>query len=73
MRVYRSRSMKRSYVKTPKRTVLHFRKKREGQHRCAQCGAPLHGVKGGSHPSRKYGGYLCHNCLRKKLVESVRV
>ncbi|MBU7015349.1 MAG: 50S ribosomal protein L34e [Theionarchaea archaeon] len=74
--MYRSGSMKRKKIKTPKRTVLRFRRKKGGLHACAECGAVLHGVgtrKGkGSTPSRIYGGYLCHACVRKRLVESVR-
>jgi large subunit ribosomal protein L34e len=74
--MYRSRSAKRRFVRTPKRTNLHFKKKKKGKHICAECGAVLHGVsrkKGDSFtPSRRYGGYICHKCLRKRLVESVR-
>ncbi len=74
--MYRSRSTKRRFVRTPKKTALHFKNKRKGLHTCAECGALLHGVstekKKAKRPSRKYGGYLCHNCLKKKLVESVR-
>jgi large subunit ribosomal protein L34e len=80
--MYRSRSKKRKYVRTPRTTRLHFKRKISNLPTCAECGALLHGVprnqRGGStsrassRPSRKYGGYLCHACLRKKLVESVR-
>ncbi|KYK33382.1 MAG: 50S ribosomal protein L34e [Theionarchaea archaeon] len=73
---YRSRSAKKRSVKTPKKTQIHFKKKKKGLHRCAHCGALLHGVareRGTSfRPSRKYGGYLCHTCVKKLLVESVR-
>lgn len=74
--MYRSRAVKRRYVKTSKRTALHFEGKKKGLNTCAECGAVLHGVSAERgktfRPSRKYGGYLCHNCLKKKLVESVR-
>ena len=80
--MYRSRSAKRRNVKAVKRTVTHFKKKQKGLHVCAECGAFLHGVRDKgrsktrntktSRPSRKYGGYLCHRCLRKKIVRSVR-
>ncbi|KYK31847.1 MAG: 50S ribosomal protein L34e [Theionarchaea archaeon] len=75
--MHRSRSAKKRFVKTPKKTALHFKKKKKGQHRCAECGRVLHGVirkkKSSSRPSRVYGGYLCHACVRQKLVESVRI
>lgn len=73
--MYRSRSVKRRSVKAVKRTRQHFRRKKEGLPVCAECGAVLHGVKNkkkSKRPSRKYGGYLCHKCLKEKLVESVR-
>ena len=74
--MYRSRSAKRRSVKAVKRTHQHFKRKKKGLPLCAECGAVLHGVtrkrKMSSRPSRKYGGYLCHTCLKEKLVESVR-
>ncbi|MBU7044141.1 MAG: 50S ribosomal protein L34e [Theionarchaea archaeon] len=78
--MYRSRSTKRKYIRTPRTTRLHFKKKKSSLPICAQCGAILHGVskkkdtstKTSSRPSRIYGGYLCPQCVRKKLVESVR-
>jgi large subunit ribosomal protein L34e len=74
--MYRSGSLKRKYVRTPKRTTIRFKRTTKGGHACAECGAVLHGVsrkrKGGKRPSRMYGGFLCHACVKKKLVESVR-
>jgi ribosomal protein L34E len=74
--MYRSHSLKRKKIKTPKRTALRFKRKKKSLPTCAECGAVLHGVstrKGkSSTPSRMYGGYLCHACVRKKLMESVR-
>ncbi len=74
--MYRSRSVKRRSVKAVKRTRQHFRRKKQGLPVCAECGAVLHGVsmkrKKSTRPSRTYGGYLCHKCLKEKLVESVR-
>ncbi|MBU6998780.1 MAG: 50S ribosomal protein L34e [Theionarchaea archaeon] len=74
--MYRSGSMKRKKIRTPKRTTLRFKRKKKSVPTCAECGAVLHGVSArrgkGSTPSRKYGGYLCHSCVRRKLVESVR-
>ncbi len=84
--MYRSRSLKRRFVRTPGgRSVLHFKKKKHGKPRCAECGAELHGVPRGSPteikklskskktPTRPYGGYLCSKCMRKQIRESVRV
>jgi large subunit ribosomal protein L34e len=73
--MYRSRSLKRRSVKAVKRTRQHFKRKKEGVPVCAECGAVLHGVtrkRKPTRPSRTYGGYLCHKCLKEKLVESVR-
>lgn len=75
--MYRSRSVKRKIVRAPKRAVTHFKGKKKGLPRCAECGKPLHGVsterRKSLRPSRAYGGFLCGNCVKKKIVRSVRV
>ncbi|MCK4247194.1 MAG: 50S ribosomal protein L34e [Methanomicrobia archaeon] len=84
--MYRSRSLKRKFVRTPGgKTVLRFKKKKHSKHKCAECGAELHGVprktpneikklnKSKRIPTRPYAGYLCSSCMRKLIKEKVRV
>ena len=84
--MYRSRSLKRKFVRTPGGdSTLHFKKKKHSKRRCAECGAELHGVPRGSPkeikklskskkiPTRPYAGYLCSKCMRKLIKEKVRV
>ncbi|MEZ0345958.1 MAG: 50S ribosomal protein L34e [Infirmifilum sp.] len=79
----RSRQKKRKLVRTPGgRLALRVNDKKHGYPRCAVCGAPLQGVarltareerKGVKMPTRAYGGYLCHRCLRRGLKLALRV
>ena len=84
--MYRSRSLRRKFVRTPGgNSTLHFKKKKHSKRRCAECGAELHGVPRGSPkeiknlskskkiPTRPYAGYLCSKCMRKLIKEKVRV
>lgn len=81
---YRSRSLRRVYVKTPGgRVVVHYRKRKPKIAHCS-CGAPLKGVvrerpykmrnmpKTKKRPERPYGGILCSKCMRKLMVEKAR-
>ncbi|MHA1594662.1 MAG: 50S ribosomal protein L34e [Candidatus Baldrarchaeia archaeon] len=82
---YRSRSAKKHFVRTPGgRVVIHYEKKKVDFAKCALCGKPLGGVprlrpselrklpKSSRRPERPYGGYLCPNCLSRKIKETVR-
>ena len=78
----RSRTTKRKLVRTPGgRLVIHILPKKHDYPKCAICKRPLHGFpkmtakeerRGHRPPTRIYGGYLCHACLRKALKEAVR-
>lgn len=82
---YRSRSLRRVYVKTPGgRTTIHYEDRKPGYARCAKCGRRLQGVprlkpselrrlsKTERRPERMFGGVLCINCLEKLLKKVVR-
>lgn len=79
---YRSRTIKRVHVRTPGgRLVVHYRRKKLAQPKCAVCGRTLSGFqkmtlrearKGHRPPGRPYGGCLCHECLIKALKKAVR-
>ncbi|MGC9079915.1 MAG: 50S ribosomal protein L34e [Nanopusillaceae archaeon] len=73
------------YRVTPSgRLTVIVKLKKGNRPRCAICGRELNGLKG-LHPSRlrrlnlsqkrvsrKYGGYLCHKCLRELLKNKAR-
>lgn len=72
------------FKKTIKGTKVMYRKKKPSKARCAECGKTLQGTlnlisskirniaKTKKRPSRKYGGYLCFSCLKKKLMKEAR-
>ena len=76
-RALRTRSRKRKYVRTPGgRVVIHYEDEKRGFHRCARCGAIIHGIPREkdyklSHSERTveryYGGMLCQNCLEELI------
>jgi len=81
----RSRSLKRVAKKTPGgRLRIHYRPKRHGLARCAECKKPLPGVPTGpvsrirkfTHSkrtvSRPFGGNLCSSCMRKEIKRRAR-
>ncbi|RLG53031.1 MAG: 50S ribosomal protein L34e [Thermoproteota archaeon] len=81
---YRSRSLKRRFIRTPGgRTVVHYKKKRHSYAKCAVCKGRLNAVPTGPRveirklpksmrrPNRPYGGYLCPKCLREKIKSEV--
>jgi large subunit ribosomal protein L34e len=83
--MYRSRSLRRVYVRLPGgETVVHYEKRRPGPARCAICGRPLNGVprlrpselrqlpKTAKRPERIYGGVICPSCLTKLIKKTVR-
>lgn len=78
----RTWSLSRVKKKTPgKRLVTHYIKRKPSKAECAVCKKELLGVpnlltyklrglpKTQRRPERPYGGYLCHSCLKKKLLE----
>ncbi|HIQ23544.1 MAG TPA: 50S ribosomal protein L34e [Pyrodictium delaneyi] len=82
---YRSRSLRRVYIRTPGgETRIHYKKRRPGPAMCAVCGQPLNGVprlrpvelrklpKTAKRPERMYGGVLCPSCLTKLLKKTIR-
>ena len=83
---YKSRRRYRQIaVKVPGgRTVVHYKEKKPKAARCAGCGVILKGVsnerkykmrkmaKSKKKVSRKYGGYLCSRCAKKKIIEGAR-
>jgi len=82
--MYRSRSWRRKYVRTPGgRTALHFERRKPKVAHCAMCGRPLNGVPRGrpseirklskthKRPERPYPN-LCPDCMRKVMKAQVR-
>ena len=82
---FRSRSLRRVYVKTPGgKTIIHYRRRKPGKPQCAECGDVLKGVARGitaeikklskteKRPERPYGGNLCSKCSRKLIIEKAR-
>ena len=83
---YKSRCAYRLiYVKVPGgRTVIHYKRRKPKNAKCAECGAKLSGTlrerpykmknlaKTKKRPTRAYGGYYCTRCSRKKIMEEAR-
>jgi len=82
---FKSRSKKLKYVKTPGgRTTIHYKKKKVSKLKCAECGKLLSGTPNKSsskmknmpktqkRPERPFGGYLCSNCMRKRIIKEAR-
>jgi large subunit ribosomal protein L34e len=81
---FKSRSWRRVKVKTPKRLITHYERKKPKRAVCAICKKELHGIprafpkelqsmaKTKKRPERPYGGYLCSECLRKIMKEKAR-
>ena len=81
----RSRTLRRVFVRTPGGTnkILYKKRKPRSPH-CANCGKPLHGTiraitsvlrnvsKSKKHPKRKFGGNLCFNCTKRRLIQESR-
>lgn len=82
----RSRSLRKVVRKAPGgRLVVHFVKKKPKNAHCSTCEKPLGGVprkfpaqvrnmgKTERRPERMFGGVLCPQCLKRKLIREVRV
>lgn len=80
----RSRSLRRVQIRTPRKTVVHYRRKKPKKAHCSKCGAVLKGVprerpyklrkfaKTQRRPERPYGGVLCSRCMRRLFIEKAR-
>ncbi|MFQ6050396.1 MAG: 50S ribosomal protein L34e [Candidatus Hydrothermarchaeota archaeon] len=71
---FRSRSYKKIYRKSPGgRTVVHFRRKKPGRHRCSVCKKTLNAVSinGRKRPNRPFSD-LCPKCMELKIRKEVR-
>lgn len=83
--MYRSHSMARKKRTTPghRHTIIYRRRNPKRAH-CALCGAILGGVpalrpsklrrlpKVLKRPERQYGGRVCHNCVKKELMNTIK-
>ena len=82
---YRSRTLRRVFVKTPGgRTVLHHVKRKPAKAKCAKCSAVLSGIpnvrakrlhsmpKTAKRPQRPYGGMFCTQCSREAMISKAR-
>lgn len=81
---HKSRRLRRVFVKTPGKTVLHYRRRKPSRAKCAECKKPLAGVprelpnrmanlpKSAKKPERPYGGNLCSTCTRAVLKKQAR-
>ncbi|MGB9748240.1 MAG: 50S ribosomal protein L34e [Candidatus Woesearchaeota archaeon] len=81
---FKSRSWRRVKVRTPKKLVTHYKRRKPKKIVCALCKKEIHGVprefpkklqsmaKTKKRPERPYGGYLCSECLRKLMKEKAR-
>ncbi len=77
---FRSRSKRRVFVKTVKKTKKVYKNRKNSVAHCGLCGAKLHGIprvrssklsKTERRPERPYGGQFCSKCSRKTIVERV--
>ncbi len=72
------------FVKTTTKRKVLYKKKKPKMAKCKICGEKLKGVlrenpskmkniaKTKKRPSRKYGGVICHSCLREKVAQEAR-
>ena len=79
----KSRRLRRVFVKTSKGTTIHYKQRNRSPTKCAVTKKPLKGIprltnrkfknlpKSKKTVSRKYGGYMSAEALRKMLVEEV--
>ena len=82
---FKSRSLRRVFVRTPGgRLKVVYKKRKPAQAKCAICKKPLSGVpratvaelknmpKTFKRPERAYGGFLCSSCARELLKHKAR-
>lgn len=83
--MYRSRTMRRVFRKTPGgKVVLQYKKRKPQKAHCAECGSVLAGVprerpfkmrqmtKTATRPQRPYGGVLCTRCMRNLMKQRAK-
>ena len=83
--MYKSRTFRRVFVKTPgSKVTLHYKRRKPSKAICAGCKKQLAGVpnklpskmknlpKTAKRPERPYGGVLCSACMRKLLQQKAR-
>lgn len=83
--MFRSRTLRRVYVKTPGgENKLHYKKRKPSKAVCGSCKNELKGVprlrpndlkklsKTERRPQRPYGGVLCSSCMRKQIITNLR-
>ncbi|MBS3068864.1 50S ribosomal protein L34e [Candidatus Micrarchaeota archaeon] len=77
----RSNSVRKVKRRTPQGTTTIYKRRVKGKkHSCAVCKGKLHAThslpslaKSSRHPSRIYGGNLCHLCAKKAIIFSQRI
>ncbi|MBU0930173.1 MAG: 50S ribosomal protein L34e [Nanoarchaeota archaeon] len=81
---FKSRTFRRVFTRLPKRTVIHYKRRKPGKAKCGKCGDVLKGVlralpyrmrtsqKTKKRPSRPYGGVLCSKCSRELIKNKAR-
>ncbi len=83
-KMFRSRTFRRVYVRTPTKTVINYEKRKPAKAKCANCGTVLAGVaserpykmknmpKTKKRPERPFGGVLCSKCTRLEIIKRNR-
>jgi large subunit ribosomal protein L34e len=82
---YKSRTLRKVFVKVPGNTIkVHYRKRKPGKAKCAVYGTVLQGVaranpsglrnmpKTEKRPQRPYGGVLSSKAMREKMKQKAR-
>jgi len=77
----RSNSVRKVKRRTPQGTTTIYKRRVKGmKHSCAVCKGKLHAThslpslpKSARHPTRLYGGNLCHVCTGKAIIYSQRL
>ncbi len=83
--MFRSRRLRKVFVKTPGgRVTIHRKERKPSKALCAGCQKPLAGVphqnpavmrnlpKTAKRPERPYGGMLCSTCMRLLFQQKAR-
>jgi len=79
----KSRRLKRVFVRTIKGTKIQYKQRTRSPTKCAVTKKPLRGIprltnrkfknlpKSKKTVARKYGGYMSHDALKKKILEEI--
>ena len=76
----KSRSKRRIFVRTTTKNKIRYEKVTPNERRCSECNRILMGIprntkkvgKSRKKINRKYGGDLCSNCSRNRIIKEVR-